>query len=32
MDDLHDEPKGNYYPLAEHGSVPINLSTWHFYG
>lgn len=32
MDDRHDEPKGNYYPLSDAGPGPANFSAWHVCG
>jgi hypothetical protein len=29
MDDGHDQPKGQYYPLGAHGPGPANLMAWH---
>lgn len=29
MDDRHDEPVGQYYPLAETGPGPSNITAWH---
>lgn len=28
MDDRHDQPKGRYYPLAETGPGPANMTAW----
>lgn len=29
MDDRHDQPKGQYYPLGPYGPGPANLMAWH---
>jgi hypothetical protein len=28
MDDLSNQPKGQYYPLGDHGPAPFNLMAW----
>jgi hypothetical protein len=28
IDDRHDQPKGRYYPLAETGPGPANMTAW----